>query len=294
MIKKNIYTGLIFGLMGLVVACTTATEPTPTNEVTAETINKINAYGTSKGVTFTRTSDDIFYATTLAKPTGRVPQANEHIKLHYVYTDLEGKILDSTAIVRNIPATFLLYPSSITNRPLLNFVAALMKEGEKSVAVFPSTSNSSQPTVLTATLVSTRNETEQIDEYVKEKFPNLPVKKTASGLQYLITKISASGDTVKNNKTATVAYTGRFLYQNKSTDSNGFPSYTDKFDGGSFSFLVGQAGAIAGFQEAAKLMKVGDKGVFIFPSSLGYGNGGNGSIPGYTPLFFEMEVTGVK
>lgn len=280
--------------MGLMVGCTTTPDPAPTNEITPETVSKINAYGTSKGVTFTRTSDDIFYATTSAKPTGRVPQVNEYVKLHYVYTDLEGKILDSTAIIRNIPATFLLYPSSNTNRPLLNFVAVLMKEGEKSIVVFPATSNSPQPTVLTATLVSTRNETEQIDEYVKEKFPNLPVKKTASGLQYLITKISASGDTVKNNKTATVAYTGRFLYQNKSTDTNGFPSYTDKFDGGSFSFLVGQAGAIAGFQEAAKLMKVGDKGVFIFPSSLGYGTGGSGSIPGYTPLLFEMEVTGVK
>lgn len=292
--KKHIYIALIGSLFSLMMACSTTPEPTPTNEITAETIKKINAFGTSKGVTFTRTSDDIFYATTLAKPTGRVPQVNEHVKLHYVYTDLDGKILDTTAIIRNIPATFLLYPSSNSNRPLLNFVAVLMKEGEKSIVVFPSTSNASQPTVLTATLVSTRNETEQMDEYIKEKFPNLPFKKTATGLQYLITKSSASGDTVKNNKTATVAYTGRFLYQNKSTDSNGFPSYADRFDGGSFSFIVGQAGAIAGFQEAAKLMKVGDKGVFIFPSSLGYGNGGSGSIPGYTPLFFEMEVTGVK
>ena len=44
----------------------------------------------------------------------------------------------------------------------------------------------------------------------------------------------------------------------------------------------------------AKLMKVGDKGVFIFPSSLGYGTAGSGSIAGYTPLLFEMEVTAVK
>ena len=281
--------------MGFMAACSTETTPTPTNEITAATINKITAYGTSKGVTFTRTLDDIFHATTLANPTGRVPQANEYVKLHYVYTDLQGKMLDSTAIVRNIPATFLLYPSSSTNRPLLNYVAALMKEGEKSIVIFPSTANSpNEPTVLTATMISTRNETEQIDGYMKEKFPNLPVKKTATGLQYLITKTSASGDTVKTGKNASVAYTGRFLYQYKSTDSNGFPAYTDRFDGGSFSFIVGQAGAIAGFQEAAKLMKVGDKGIFVFPSSLGYGNAGQNTIPGYTPLLFEMEVTAVK
>ena len=283
------------GFMGFMAACSTETTPTPTNEITAATINKITAYGTSKGVTFTRTPDDIFHATTFANPTGRVPQANEYVKLHYVYTDLQGKMLDSTAIVRNIPATFLLYPSSSTNRPLLNYVVALMKEGEKSIVIFPSTANSpNEPTVLTATMISTRNETEQIDGYMKEKFPNLPVKKTATGLQYLITKTSASGDTVKTGKNASVTYTGRFLYQYKSTDSNGFPAYTDRFDGGSFSFIVGQAGAIAGFQEAAKLMKVGDKGIFVFPSSLGYGNAGQNTIPGYTPLLFEMEVTAVK
>ena len=284
----------MFGFMGFMVACSTETTPTPTNEITAATINKITAYGTSKGVTFTRTPDDIFHATTLANPTGRVPQANEYVKLHYVYTDLQGKMLDSTAIVRNIPATFLLYPSSSTNRPLLNYAAALMKEGEKSIVIFPSTANSPEPTVVTATMISTRNETEQIDDYMKEKFPNLPVKKTATGLQYLITKTSASGDTVKTGKNASVTYTGRFLYQYKSTDSNGFPTYTDRFDGGSFSFIVGQMGAIAGFQEAAKLMKVGDKGVFVFPSSLGYGNAGQNTISGYTPLLFEMEVTAVK
>ena len=291
---KNIIKVLLASLIGLTLACTTAPEPTPTNEISVATVNKITAYGTSKGVTFTRTPDDIFHATTLANPTGRVPQANEYVKLHYVYTDLQGKILDSTAIVRNIPATFLLYPSSNANRPLLNYAAALMKEGEKSIVIFPSTANSPEPTVLTATMISTRNETEQIDGYIKEKFPNLPVKKTATGLQYLITKTSASGDTVKTGKNASVTYTGRFLYQYKSTDSNGFPAYTDRFDGGSFSFIVGQAGAIAGFQEAAKLMKVGDKGVFVFPSSLGYGTAGSGSIAGYTPLLFEMEVTAVK
>ena len=291
--KKSICKLTIAGLLGLTVGCTTTPEPTPTNDITTDIVNKINAYGTSKGVTFTRTSDDIFYATTLANPTGRVPQVNEHIKLHYVYTDLQGKVLDTTAVIRNIPATFLLYPSSNVNRPLLNYVAALMKEGEKSIVVFPLTANSTEPTVVTATLISTRNETEQINDYVKAQFPNLPVKKTASGLQYLITKSSASGDTVKTGKTATIIYTGKFLYQYRTTDANGFPTYTDRFESNTSSFLVGQ-GTIPGFEEAAKLLKSGDKGTFILPSSIAYGTTGRGSIPPYTPLIFEMEVTAVK
>ena len=290
---KNIIKLLIVGLMGFMAACTTESPPTPTNVITTETVNKITAYGTSKGVTLTRTPDDIFYATTLANPTGRVPQANEYVKLHYVYTDLQGKILDTTAINRNIPASFLLYPTSNADRPLLNYAAALMKEGEKSIVIFPSTGNSLEPTVLTATMISTRNETEQIDEYVKEKFSNLPVKKTVTGLRYLITKSSASGDTVKVGKTATIAYTGKFLYQFKSTDANGFPAYTDKFETNTSSFLIGQ-GTIAGFEEAAKLLKSGDKGIFILPSSIAYGTTGKNTIPPYTPLIFEMEVTAVK
>ena len=289
--KKSIYILLIVALMGLTVGCTTS-DPSPTNEVSAETLTKINAYGTAQGLNFTRTPENIFYTITLAKPTARAPKTNEYFKLHYVYTNLEGKILDSTAINRNIPYTYIYSPSSNT---LENYVASFMKEGETSVFVFPPTvTNSKESVVMKATFVSSRNETEQIDEYIKEKFPNLPVKKTSTGLQYLIIKISASGDTVKTNKTATVNYTGRFLFQYKSKDALGFPAYTDKFDGGSYSFVVGQAGAIAGFQEGAKLMKVGDKGVFIFPSSLGYGSAGQNTISGYTPLLFEMEVTSVK
>lgn len=272
-------------------ACSTS-EPAPTNEITAETVAKINAYGTSQGVNLTKTSENVFYAITLAKPTARAPKPNEHFKLHYIYTNLEGKILDSTAVNRNIPYTNLYSASS---NSLESYAASFMKEGETGIFVFPSTViNSSESVVMKATFVSTRNETEQIDEYIKEKFPNLPFKKSVTGLQYLITKTSASGDTVKNNKTVAIAYTGRFLYQYKSKDALGFPAYTDRFDGGSFSFIVGQAGAIAGFQEAAKLMKVGDKGVFIFPSSLGYGTTGSGNIAPYTPLLFEMEVTSVK
>lgn len=290
--KNRIHTFLIVGIIGLMASCTT-TEPTPTNVISAETVSKINAYGASKGVTFTRTPDDIFYAITLKNSAGRVPKPNEHVKMHYVYTSLEGKILDSTAVNRNIPATFLLYTPTNANRPLLNYATELMKEGEKSITVFPATANSSEPTVLTATLISTRNETEQIDDYVKEKFLNLPVKKTASGLQYLITKSSASGDTVKNGKTATIAYTGKFLYQYKSTDTNGFPTYTDKFETNTAAFVIGQ-GTIAGFEEAAKLLKSGDKGTFMLPSSIAYGTTGKGSIPPYTPLIFEMEVTAVK
>ena len=55
--KKNLHTLLIFGLLGLTMACTTTPDPTPSTDVSAETIKKITDYGTSKGLTFTKTTD---------------------------------------------------------------------------------------------------------------------------------------------------------------------------------------------------------------------------------------------
>lgn len=295
--NKSIIYILFLSMIGFLSSCSTIADPTPTNLLTQATIDKITAYGASKKLTFTRSADDIFYAITNANPAGRVPKQNEYIKLYYTYTKLDGTILDSTATNQKIP---LAIPYLAYNN-LLNYVAGFMKEGESATVVFPSTSASTEPTVVNATLISTREETEQVNDYINEKYKGLTFKKTISGLQYLITKSSASGDTVKTGKTATVNYTGRLLYKNKTRDSNGFYIYTDQFDASSFSFLIGAGTVVPGFEEATKLMKVGDKGLFIFPSLLGYAakgalnnSTGQYNIPPYSPLLFEIEVTGVK
>lgn len=294
--KKNLYTLLILGLLGLTVACTPATDPTPTTDVTAETIKKITDYGTSKGLIFTKTTDGIYYVVSTTNSAGRVPLANEYAKVHYTYTKLDGTILDSTAVKLNVP---LAYPYLAYNT-LLNYGVSLLKEGETGTFVFPQTSNTTEPTALKATLISTRNETEQINEYIKEKFATTTFKKTASGIQYVITKSSATGDSAKIGKSAAVNYTGKFLFKNRGRDSNGFYSYTDQFDTGAFSFTYNILSVVPGFEEATKLLKVGDKGIFIFPSSLGYGiKGSQNSSTGvytinpYTPLLFEIEVTSI-
>ena len=294
--KKNIYTLLIFGLLGLTVACTTATDPTPSTDVSAETIKKITDYGTSKGLTFNKTADGIYYALNVINLPGRTPLANEYVKVHYTYTKLDGTILDSTAVKLNVP---LAYPY-LSYNTLLNYGVSLLKEGETGTFVFPQTSNSTEPTALKATLISTRNETEQINDYVKEKYATTTFKKTPSGIQYVITKSSATGDSAKIGKSAMVNYTGKFLFKNRGRDTNGFYVYTDQFDTGSFSFAYNTSAVVSGFEEATKLLKVGDKGVFIFPSSLGYGTKGSQNsatglytINPYTPLLFEIEVTSI-
>lgn len=296
-IKKNIYKLLIVGLIGLTVGCTTSADPTPSTDVSAETLKSITDYGTSKGLAFTKSTDGIFYIISTKNPTGRVPIANEYVKVHYTYTKFDGTVLDSTAVNLKVPLAF----PYLGYNTLLNYAVSLMKEGETGTFVFPQTTNSTDPTALKATLLSTRNETEQINEYVAEKFATTTLKKTASGIQYLITKSSATGDSVKTAKSATVNYAGKLLFKSRGRDTNGFYTYSDQFDAGSFTFSLGQSAVVAGFEEAAKLLKVGDKGIFIFPSSLGYGSKGSFNnatglytINPYTPLLFEIEVTAVN
>jgi FKBP-type peptidyl-prolyl cis-trans isomerase len=78
------------------------------------------------------------------------------------------------------------------------------------------------------------------------------------------------------------------------TVTGGKYSYSSKFESGVFSFALGAGASITGFDEGISKMKLGDKAILVFPSSLGYKEKGSGNIPPYSPLQFEVEVTGVK
>ena len=122
-------------------------------------------------------------------------------------------------------------------------------------------------------------EDQQIEDYIKAK-SLVVTEKTATGLRYIRTTAS-TGVAVKLGQSILVNYTGKFL-----TDA--------KFDGGNFSFILGTGSVIQGFNEGIAKMKVGEKATIIFPSSLGYGSSGSGSIPGNSPLIFDIEVVTAK
>ena len=87
--------------------------------------------------------------------------------------------------------------------------------------------------------------------------------------------------------TAYVRYTGKYL-NGTTFDSN---VGTDRDD---FVFPVGEGYAIYGFDEGVTYMKEGGKSTLLIPSNLGYGTQGYYTIPGYTPLLFEIELIKVK
>jgi FKBP-type peptidyl-prolyl cis-trans isomerase FkpA len=59
--------------------------------------------------------------------------------------------------------------------------------------------------------------------------------------------------------------------------------------------VVGSNDLIPGLDKGVRSMKEGGKGRFVIQSNLAYGQGGVwGTIPGYTPLLYEIELVSVK
>ena len=65
-----------------------------------------------------------------------------------------------------------------------------------------------------------------------------------------------------------------------------------QFDSGTISFRLEQV--IKGWQIALSKIGVGGKIKILVPSLLAYGSSGSGSIPGFSPTYFEITLSSVK
>ena len=108
-------------------------------------------------------------------------------------------------------------------------------------------------------------------------------KKTASGLYYVVEK-TGKGKAAKKGDKVQVLYKGTLL--------NGQVFDENLKDG--ISFPVGLGQVIPGWDEMLQLMKEGDKVKAIIPWNLAYGPRGNGPIPPFSTLVFEMELVKVN
>ena len=101
----------------------------------------------------------------------------------------------------------------------------------------------------------------------------------ASGILYeIITPGNSTHPTVNN--TITVTYVGTLMNGNQ-------------FDAGTITYALTQL--IQGWQIAVPKIGVGGEIKVLIPSSLGYGSAGAGSsIPGNSPLYFNIKLTAVK
>jgi FKBP-type peptidyl-prolyl cis-trans isomerase len=121
-----------------------------------------------------------------------------------------------------------------------------------------------------------------IDEGVKFMAQNAKregVKQTASGIQYEVVT-QGSGPTATLADVVKVHYDGTLLNGQK------FDSSRDR--GQPYQTRLNEV--ITGWTEILQLMSQGSRYKVWIPYQLGYGNQGNGSIPGGAALFFDMEL----
>jgi FKBP-type peptidyl-prolyl cis-trans isomerase FkpA len=133
----------------------------------------------------------------------------------------------------------------------------------------------------------------KIKKYIDDN--KLNVTKTASGLNYVITK-PGTGATAATGDTVLVTYIGRFT-NGKLFDTN--VKEEAMKDKKLFNPMnpykparipVGVKAVIPGWDEGLLLLTKGAKATFVIPSSLGYGEQGGGPIPPFSPLVFDIEV----
>lgn len=246
-------------------------------------IEKLNA---DQSLGLTKDASGIFYKKTITNPEGRTPDFSYTVGIIYKLTTLDDQlVLEATAEDSAIVNYY-------TSRAFTGFFNAmdLLKEGEKGIFYIPSNLayqnqpitglNEWQPVKLELEIPRIYNETEQMDEYYK-KIQTAPDTITASGLRANFLTLNPDSLSTKGKKFITVNYKGSFL--------NG-----TEFDAGTFDVELGVNGVVKGFEEAVLMLRKGEKGVFVFPSELGYGVTGQGnSIPPYTPLRFEVEVVSI-
>ena len=252
---------------------------------------QIQEYIKAKNLSVTKASNGIYYAVTKVDTNGRKMIAGDTVRVHYVISRIDGVKIDSASISTNKPFR-LVYDLSTS---IFTKLLPLLHETEQGTFIIPSNLAlgsqtfpnlpANSPIRCDISWFRTYSEEADIDRYVRSNKLTVTEKYT-NGLRYIRLK-EVTGDYMTSGKIAKVKYTGKLL--------NGlvFDSNVAKTD--SFSVTIGgTSGIITGFQRGVERMKVGEKAMLIFPSSIGYGTSGSGKIPGEAPLIFEVEVLAVK
>jgi len=135
----------------------------------------------------------------------------------------------------------------------------------------------------------------KISKYIADN--NLKATKTATGLQYEITK-QGSGPKIAKGDTAVVNYTGK-LVNGKVFDTSikevaqKNKTYDAMRPYQPIRIAVGAGAVIPGWDEGLQLLNKGSKVTMLIPSSLAYGEQGLGPVPPYAPIVFDVELVDI-
>ena len=126
---------------------------------------------------------------------------------------------------------------------------------------------------------------DQMAEKYRNKELSAQMQSTAHGLKYIVIE-EGTGSRADTGSYATVYYAGATIQ-----DGEVFENAFDK--GSPYSFTIGQARAIKGWEIGLPKFKKGGKGYLFVPAVLAYGAEGKGSIPPGAELIFYIELDDV-
>lgn len=107
-------------------------------------------------------------------------------------------------------------------------------------------------------------------------------RKLPSGLRYIVRAQGVGEATPTIGAEVSAHYDGKLL--------DGTPFDNSFKRGAPITFRIGTGAVIAGWDEAFRTMKRGEKRTLIIPYWLAYGEKGKGSIPPRSTLIFEVEL----
>jgi FKBP-type peptidyl-prolyl cis-trans isomerase len=280
------------------ISLTSCSVENPVEQQVSQNDTDIQNYLKQRNLTYQKTSDGMYYSITSTATTA-TPAVADLVTLHYKLTLLDGTFVDSTSKAANQSKSLIFGVS----QSMFTLPVSLMKAGDKGTFLLPSSlafggnTFGSVPaySVIKAEVevVSIKNQAAQITS-MKTVYGFSNPETTTSGLVFQKTLENPTGAAVTNGQSVKVNYTGRLGYGYIQTDATGKVIYDSKFGSGALTFTAGAGQLIAGFEETVLKMKVGEKAKAILPYTIAYGTAGNSSIPGYSPLYFEIEVVSAQ
>lgn len=257
------------------------------NTCNRQTEEDIIAYIESNELTTIKTDSGLHYIIE-NEGSGKSSNENSVVDFKYKASFLDGTVNGESDLLTQNIATLI---------PGLREGIQLFKEGGKGTLIIPyelgfGESGNPSGTIPCGTVLifeieiltvydnyEAQNEA-AILKYIDEN--NLTTaKKTASGLYYVINN-EGTGTQPTATSNVTVAYKGYFL--------NGTTFDESTVSGATFNLN----GVISGWTEGIQLFKEGGDGVLLIPYTLGYGENGYSTIPGYSVLAFDVKLISVN
>ena len=300
--------GISLALSGAFLSCQ-QTEEAFQDRKTRENKAEIRQYMSNKGIKADSTKSGLFYSVQNIKPNGAKPQIGDEITIRYVAQRLDGVVIDST--LKASPFVYIRVPGTSTAGYFFESVPSLeelmttgvekVREGDRISLFVPWLLRSTRVAVsLLAPLyiplrydleiLKVRSEARQIQDYlVSKKLPKMEIN--GDSLRFVKTLSRPDSAQVKIGDEVIVKYTGRLVSNDKV-----FDPITGTTPSSITMTVVDPAtsnrggGVVKGFNDGVAKLRFGEKAIVIFPSILGYGTNPKGSIPSYSPLYFELEL----